>query len=158
MLAAVGVGEGLMGSSYPTRAYGLAVTEGRGVPHPDAEGVTEGMISQVVGEFYRRARRDDRLGPVFEAYIDEWDHHLARMTDFWSSALLRTGRYSGHPVEQHRGIAELSAGHFDRWIELFGETVRDLCPPREARAFLVRAERMREGISKVLGVGGGLGS
>ncbi len=147
-----------MGSSYPTRAYGLGVTEGRGVPHPDAEGVTEGMIREVVGEFYRRARRDDRLGPVFEAYIDEWDDHLARMTDFWSSALLRTGRYSGHPVEQHRGIVELSAGHFDRWVELFGETVRDLCPPREARAFLVRAERMREGISKVLGLGDGSGS
>ena len=30
--------------------------------------------------------------------------HLARMTDFWSAALLRTGRYSGRPVERHRSI------------------------------------------------------
>ena len=104
-----------------------------GVPHADAEGITEDLIRAVVVEFYRRARRDDRLGPVFEAHVDEWDGHLARMTDFWSAALLRTGRYSGRPVEQHRAIAGLSDGHFDRWVELFEATVRDLCSPRRGR-------------------------
>ena len=75
------------------------------------------------------------------------------MTDFWSAALLRTGRYSGRPVEQHRAIDGLSRGHFDRWIELFEATVRDLCPAREAEAFLVRARRMRDAMTKVLGLG-----
>ena len=143
-----------MAPLYPTRSYGLATTEGPGIPHADAEGVSEDLIRVVVDEFYRRARWDDRLGPVFEAHVGEWDVHLARMTDFWSAALLRTGRYSGRPVERHRNIDGLSAGHFDRWIELFEDTVRDLCPPREAKAFLVRARRMREGISKVLGLVG----
>jgi hemoglobin len=137
---------------YPTRSYGLATTEGAGVPHADAEGISEDQIRAVVDEFYRRARRDDRLGLVFEAHIGEWGAHLARMTDFWSAALLRTGRYSGRPVERHREIDGLSAGHFDRWIELFEDTVRDLCPPREAEAFLVRARRMRDGMTKVLGL------
>lgn len=147
-----------MALSYPTRPYGLATTEGLGVPHADAEGVTEDRIRAVVVEFYRRARRDDRLGPVFEAHVGEWDAHLARMTDFWSAALLRTGRYSGRPVERHREIDGLSAGRFDRWVELFEDTVRDLCPPREAEAFLVRARRMREGMTKVLGLVAGSGS
>ena len=109
----------------------------------------------MVVEFYRRARRDERLGPVFEAHVDEWDAHLSRMTDFWSAALLRTGRYSGRPVERHRSIGSLAAGHFDRWVELFEETVRDLCPPRQADAFLVRARRMRDGMIMVLGLDGG---
>ncbi len=105
------------------------------------------------GSLTWRARLDERLGPVFEAYIDDWDEHLARMTDFWSAALLRTGRYSGTPVGRHRSIEGLSHGHFGRWIELFDATVRDLCQSREAKAFLDRARRMRVAMSKVLGVG-----
>jgi hemoglobin len=136
----------------PVRPYGLPVTEGLGVPHPDAEGITEELIRAVVVEFYRRARREAVLGPVFEVYIQEWDTHLDRMTDFWSAALLRTGRYSGRPVERHRGIDNLRDEHFRHWIVLFEETVRDLCAPREAEAFLVRAQRMKEGMVKVLGL------
>jgi hemoglobin len=147
-----------MAPLYPARRYGLATTEGPGSPHADAEGIGEDLIRAVVFEFYRRARRDDRLGPVFEAHVGDWDTHLARMTDFWSAALLRTGRYSGRPVERHREIDGLSVGHFDRWVELFKETVCDLCPPREAEAFLVRARRMREGMTKVLGLDTGRGS
>jgi hemoglobin len=83
------------------------VTEGIGVPHADSEGITEDQIHAVVVEFYRRARGDDRLGPVFEKHAEEWDGHLARMTDFWSAALLRSGRYFGKPVEQHGAIDDL---------------------------------------------------
>jgi hemoglobin len=89
---------------------------------------------------------------VFERHVADWEVHLARMTDFWSAALLRTGRYAGRPVEQHRWIDGLSDGHFGRWVELLEATVCDLCPPREAEAFLVRAQRMREGMTKVLGL------
>jgi hemoglobin len=77
------------------------------------------------------------------------------MADFWSAALLRTGRYSGRPVEQHRAIANLTEAHFDRWVELFEATVCDLCSPKEAQAFLIRALRMREGMIKVLGLASG---
>jgi hemoglobin len=136
------------------RRYGLALSERPALPDADAAGITEDLIRDVVMEFYRRARRDGQLGPVFEAHVREWDAHLARMTDFWSAALLRTGRYSGRPVEQHRPIGGLTAGHFDRWIELVEETVRDLCPPGQAGAFLVRARRMRDGMTMVLGLDG----
>jgi hemoglobin len=128
------------------------VTELAGVPHEDAVGITEDLIRDVVEEFYRRARRNERLGPVFETHIDEWEAHLSRMTDFWSAALLRSGRYSGRPVEQHRLIDGLSNEHFCQWIELFEATVRDLCPPQQAEAFLVRAGRMRDGMTRVLGL------
>src|SRR5262245_32789637 len=102
----------VMVGSSSSRSYGLPVTAGAGIPHADAEGITEDRIRAVVIEFYRRGRRDDRLGPVFETHIHGWDEHLARMTDFWSAALLRTGRYSGRPVERHRAIDNLSDGHF----------------------------------------------
>jgi hemoglobin len=136
----------------PMPSYGLSMTEQAGTPHHDAEGITQKLIHDVVVEFYERARRDTQLGPVFDARVDDWEAHLSRMTDFWSAALLRTGRYSGRPVEHHREIPSLTARHFDRWVELFEATVRDLCPPRDAEAFLVRAQRMRDGMTMVLGL------
>lgn len=138
--------------SFAPRHYELPIVEGVSTPHPDAEGITDELIRAVVTEFYRRARRDDHLGPVFEKYVQDWETHLTKMTDFWSAALLRTGRYSGRPIEQHRAIDGLSASHFSRWLELFEATVHDLCDPQEARAFLIRAQRMRDGITKVLGL------
>jgi len=136
----------------PPRPYGLLMSGRPALPDADAEGIGEDLIRDVVDEFYRRARRDARLGPVFEAHVHDWSAHLTRMHDFWSAALLRTGRYSGRPVERHRTVDEIAAGHFDRWIELFEETVHDLCPPRQADAFLVRARRMRDGMIIVLGL------
>jgi hemoglobin len=132
------------------RSYRLGMTERAGIPHEDADGIDEPMIRGVVDEFYRRARLDGLIGPVFDSHIQEWDLHLARMADFWSSALLRTGRYSGHPVEIHRTIPGLNRDHFDRWVELFEVTVRDVCPPRQAEAFLTRAQRMKTGMTKIL--------
>jgi hemoglobin len=134
------------------RRYGLLLSERPALPDAEAEGITEDLIRDVVVEFYRRARRDERLGPVFEAHVHDWDVHLARMQDFWSAALLRTGRYSGRPVERHRAIEGLASGYFDRWIELFEDTARDLCPPQEVDAFLIRARRMRDGMIMVLGL------
>lgn len=138
-----------------TRSTGLAITESAGVGRADAVGITEERIRVVVDEFYRRARRDDQLGPIFAAHIDDWDHHLARMADFWSAALRRTGRYSGHPVERHWSIAGLTARHFERWISLFDATLRDLCPPSEAEVFLGRALRIRAAMTRNLGLAGG---
>jgi hemoglobin len=129
--------------------------EGPGVADPDVIGITDDLIRAVVIEFYARARRDDQLGPVFATYVRAWDAHLDRMTDFWSAALLRTGRYSGRPVEQHRSIDGLNEDQFSRWLDLFEATVRDLCVPQEAEAFLVRARRMRDGMVKILGLSGG---
>lgn len=133
----------------PSR-YGLPISGRPGLPDADAAGITEALIRDVVEEFYRRARNDALLGPVFDARVHDWDHHLDQMHDFWSTALLRTGRYSGRPVEAHRPIPGLAAGHFRRWLALFEATVYDLCPLKQADAFLVRAHRMRDGLISVL--------
>lgn len=134
----------------PPRFPGLSLTERPGAPHADASEITEDLIRAVVDEFYLRARDDDQLGPIFNHYVQDWDHHLAKMADFWSAALLKTGRYSGRPIDRHRLISELSAEHFDRWIDLFDATTQDLCQPAQARAFLIRAHKMRDAMSKNL--------
>ena len=117
-------------------------------------GITEGMIEQLVRGFYARVRGDAVLGPVFEAKIADWEPHLAQMFAFWSSVALMTGRYHGTPMIKHVKLP-IDAGHFDRWLALFEETARELCPPQAAAHFVDRAQRIAASLE--LGVAGANG-
>ena len=84
--------------------------------------------------FYRDIRTDPALGPIFNRVIgDEWDAHLAKMCDFWSSVLLMTGRFKGAPMAAHARIGELRPTHFVRWLHIFRQSAERLCPPRRRR-------------------------
>jgi len=117
-------------------------------------GITEGMIEQLVRGFYARVREDVVLGPVFEAKIADWEPHLAQMFAFWSSVALMTGRYHGTPMIKHVKLP-IDAGHFDRWLALFEETAREVCPPEAAVHFVERAQRIAASLE--LGVAGANG-
>lgn len=106
-------------------------------------GIDEEMIRQLVHGFYDRVREDSILGPVFNARIDDWSAHLARMCDFWSSVALLTGRYHGQPMVKH-AFLPVDFRHFDRWLHLFEETARTVCTEKAAALFLDRARRIAE--------------
>ncbi|MGV8839241.1 MAG: group III truncated hemoglobin [Bauldia sp.] len=108
------------------------------------EGLDEAMVRAVVDEFYRKARLDPVIGPVFDRVIedDAWPAHLDKITDFWSSMLLGSGRYQGRPMPKHLAIGELAEAHFERWLALFRQTVEAICPPHVAALFVDRAERV----------------
>ena len=93
--------------------------------------------------------KDPLLAPVFELRISDWEPHLDNMFAFWSSLTLHTGRYHGQPMAKHMPLA-VDARHFDRWLALFEETARDLCPPARGRA--VHRARRRVAESLELGV------
>ncbi len=108
--------------------------------------ITEEAIRCLVNRFYARARRDELLGPVFARAVGEgdevWAAHLARLLDFWSSVMLRSGRYHGDPFSVHLRLPDLQPAMFDRWLALFGETCAELFEPDVADAFRERAERI----------------
>jgi len=52
-----------------------------------------------------------------------------------------TGRYHGTPMVKHMRLP-VDAGHFDRWLALFEETAREVCPPEAAAHFMERARRI----------------
>src|SRR5690606_29079126 len=114
----------MKGRPVPVRT---PVIDGKLLP----EVLDETMIHAVVHGFYDQIRSDDLLGPIFNNAIADadWPHHLAKMCDFWSSTLLRTGRYDGRPLPPHLAIPELGEHHFRRWLKLFPATVRSVCPP-----------------------------
>ena len=64
---------------------------------------------------------------------------------FWSSVALSTGVYQGRPMPKHLPLP-IDARHFDRWLELFRETTRDLCPQGAAAHFIERAERIAQSL------------
>jgi hemoglobin len=101
-------------------------------------GIDEAMIERLVRAFYGRVRNDPLIGPVFGARITDWEPHLARMFLFWSSVALMSGRYHGAPMPKHT-VLPVDARHFDRWMELFSQTAREVCPPEAAELFIDRA-------------------
>jgi hemoglobin len=109
-------------------------------------GISEAMIRAVVDSFYARVRRDPELGPIFERAIGDWEPHLAKLCDFWSSVLLMTGRFKGRPVPVHVALSQIETRHFDRWLGMFRETAREQCPPDAADLFINRAERIAQSL------------
>ncbi|TNB48249.1 group III truncated hemoglobin [Martelella lutilitoris] len=99
--------------------------------------ITAALIRTVVTEFYAKARKDAPLGPVFRRVVpdERWAAHIAKITDFWSSVFLKTGRYQGRPMPEHLAIPEISDVHFRRWLKHFGETTEEECPPETAALF-----------------------
>src|SRR5262249_13823059 len=117
-------------------------------------GITEAMIERLVRGFYAKVRSDALLAPVFDAKVGDWEPHLAQMCAFWSSVALMTGRYHGAPMPKHL-VLPVDADHFDRWLELFEETARELCPPQAEAHFVERARRIAASLE--LGIAGANG-
>lgn len=114
-------------------------------------GIDEVMIERLVHSFYAKIREDALLAPVFNTRIQNWELHLQRMCAFWSSVALMTGRYHGSPMTKHLPLP-VDAGHFDRWLALFEETAREVCPPVAESHFVERARRIAESLE--LGIAG----
>lgn len=54
------------------------------------------------------------------------------------------------PLRPHL-MLPLESEHFDRWLQLFEETARELCPDDVAEAFIVRACRIADSFMMAIG-------
>ena len=117
------------------------------MPSPDL--CTEEEISRLVHAFYATVHRDAMLGPIFAAHVKDWDSHLPKMVDFWSSVLRRTARYRGTPMPAHVALPGLTSALFQRWLSLFhaGTAAQPNTALRE------RADEMAERIAQSLWYG-----
>lgn len=124
-----------------------------------AMGVDEAYVSELVNAFYSRIREDRLLGPIFdEAIRDRWGHHLEKMKDFWATVALNAGRYSGEPIQVHKKLVEVQPWHFDVWLEMFEETLKDTAPTPEAAAYFMEyAAQIAKGLRIAMYGAGGSG-
>jgi hemoglobin len=96
---------------------------------------TEGHIKILVDSFYHKVNADALLSLIFNevAQVD-WQKHLPLLYQFWNTLLFRTNTYQGRPWPKH-ALLPVKAGHFDRWVSLFKETVDEhFSGPKAAEA------------------------
>jgi hemoglobin len=105
--------------------------------------ITEQEISTLVDRFYAKVRLDPDIGPIFNAVVDDWPHHLALLKDFWSTVMLTTRRYKGDPMMRHLQLP-LDPDHFERWLALFAETAKEVLPPDHAAAIIAKSQRIAQ--------------
>lgn len=111
------------------------------------------VIRAVVDDFYARVRHDAALGPVFAAHIEDWEPHLKKMYAFWGTVLVGRGEYKGNPFEKHQALPELSARHFEHWLDLFAKTLEAHCSAPDKAAWEATARRMGFAMAARLGFG-----
>ena len=110
-------------------------------------------IDLLVRNFYRDAAMDDLLGPVFEAAHVNWNAHVATLIDFWSWQLLGEPGYEGQPLRAHEPVharTPLSHAMYERWIELFCDTVDASFDGPRAQAAKVRGRKMAAAMERLL--------
>ena len=113
--------------------------------------IDEAGLERLVHAFYARVREDAELGPIFNAAIADWPEHLGKLTAFWSSVMLTSGRYKGQPVPAHlKHRDRITPALFARWLALWGETARELMSPGAAAALEVKAARIAESLQFAL--------
>jgi len=105
--------------------------------------ITEQKIRAVVERFYQQVRQDAELGPVFNDAIEDWDHHLETLTNFWHSVMLTSGRYKGNPMQAHfKHVGRITPDLFKRWLGLWAKTAEELLDPVSAATMVSRAQRI----------------
>jgi hemoglobin len=87
-------------------------------------------IDLLMHEFYAVAIVDKSIGYIFTDVAKlNLEHHLPIIGDFWETMLFQTGEYARHgrnPLQVHGELAKktpLLFEHFERWLEIFTETV-----------------------------------
>jgi hemoglobin len=122
-------------------------------------------IQRLVDRFYAKVRRDDLIGYIFnDVMAVHWETHIPRIVDFWEAVLFRRTLFDGNPLQKHLRVDRkepLKLEHFERWLELFHETVDELFAGEMAEAakfrsrniagvFLGHIEKQRENPSIIL--------
>ncbi|MCB0707734.1 MAG: group III truncated hemoglobin [Saprospiraceae bacterium] len=84
-------------------------------------------IKLLVDSFYEKVLKDDVIGFIFTEVVPiSWDEHMPLMYSFWESMLLDEMSYRGNMMVTHLALhkkVRLEERHFDRWKQLFFETL-----------------------------------
>jgi hemoglobin len=82
-------------------------------------------IRTLVDSFYDKVRGDALLKDIFNDRIqNHWPEHLEKMYRFWTTVLLGEAAYHGSPFLPHTSLP-IELKHFERWLQLFHETLEE---------------------------------
>ncbi|MEP1230359.1 MAG: group III truncated hemoglobin [Litorimonas sp.] len=115
---------------------------------PNSAIFTEADIKRFVESFYTAIRQDPILAPIFATKTshDAWDKHIEHITDFWSSVLLKTQRFTGNPLQKHIGVSGITPAHFTHWLSLFHTIAKKKLTPEQADIIHKMAQRIAQSL------------
>ena len=84
-------------------------------------------IEFLIDSFYEKVKKDAEIGFFFNeiAHVN-WEEHLPVLYSFWEGILFGTGNYRGNTIQKHIELHQKSkmvGKHFERWMQLFTETI-----------------------------------
>lgn len=101
-------------------------------------------VKRLVDSFYGKIREDKLLKEIFNSNIqDRWPQHLEKMYTFWQTVLLSEHTYYGSPFPPHAKMP-IDKEHFDRWLQLWFETIDENFTCERADEAKWRASKMAE--------------
>lgn len=101
-------------------------------------------VKQLVNSFYGKVRENEMLAPIFNERIqDRWPEHLEKMYRFWQTVLLEEHTYFGAPFPPHAKL-QVEHAHFEKWMELFNQTVDELFVGEKAEEAKWRGQKMAQ--------------
>ncbi|MBL7941503.1 MAG: group III truncated hemoglobin [Flavobacteriales bacterium] len=96
-------------------------------------------LVRLVDTFYGRVFQDALLAPHFKSL--DFEAHKPRMVQFWAFVLLDETGYTTNVFDKHRHL-NIDARHFDKWLEIFNQTIDDLFIGEKADTAKFRAKTL----------------
>lgn len=104
---------------------------------------TRADIEKLIITFYEKVKADDIIGYIFNEVVKmNWEHHVPVIVDFWETILLDNPVYTKNAMEVHYTLNKkepLLPHHFERWLQLFTNTVNELFEGKTATLAKTRA-------------------
>ena len=109
-------------------------------PHIKVEITTQDDVNHLVREFYNKVLKNELLAPHFAGI--NLEHHLPRIVAFWALILIDQEGYKGNVYDKHAHL-DINNNHFDRWVQLFTETVDEYYVGEKAELAKQRAKLLQ---------------
>jgi hemoglobin len=108
-------------------------------------------ISTLLRHFYADVRQDPLIGPIFNAQIKDWKHHLEIIASFWGT-LTGGPRTYARPMPMKHLPLKLKEEHFERWLFLWQVNCRAQLPIEAAREMIALAHHIAHKLRIILSI------
>jgi len=108
-------------------------------------------IFNLLRHFYADVRQDPLIGPIFNAQIKDWNHHLDIIASFWETLIGGPQTYAGPMPMRHLSL-KLREEHFERWLFLWQANCRAQLPVDVAPEMIGLAGQIAHRLRMILGV------
>src|ERR1700736_218397 len=108
-------------------------------------------ISKLLRHFYADVRQDPLIGPIFNAKIKDWKHHLEIITSFWETLIGGQSSYP-RPMPMKPLPLRLREEDFERWLFLWQANCRAQLPADIAREMIALAHHIGGKLRLILGI------